>query len=843
MGKHIQAVIDRANADEEGLGDKQKNIAADHRVRKESGKYPYYFVFCNPVEKFSTQASMEKENWRGTLFATKDVKKGDTWVDRTYFDSGELNAINNPSRKKVEIEKAYARIKEEHGKIPRGKDELRLPYPHGKQKTIIYSHYRFKVMVCGRRFGKTTAALIAALLQAVDKPESVIFYIAPTYRQAKNIAWSMLGRMVGECYKRKSEQELSIELANGSKIFLKGADNPDSLRGTYVHLAILDEYADMRPNVWDEIIAPQLTDTRGRAWFLGTPRGYDHFYKLWKEAHGGDLGKDWGAFRLTTYDNPHIPRDEIDRAKIATDPRSFSQEYLAEFVQFEGLVFGDFERGKHVMDFDLKKIRGFDLCGLDWGADHPTAGVYVRLGEDGKFYVWGEHYERNLTVEEHVKRLKKIEGRGKVRKRYLDPSAKQVALDLKKNGLLTQKACNDRIYGIDKVRALLREGRLVIHPSCVNLIYEFEHHRYKSEKEKRSSQESDVDKAVKKLDDDACFTGAVRVLCEGGEKRIDEVRVGDYVITPYGKSKVLEVKKTGREETYRFGRGGVTGNHPFFTQEGLVRFDELRYGDSVCRINANKSLWMGSLLDVTRNQKRWSIGSISAVRQRLKQALKQNDCIGIFGSGRMGRFLRDMSYTTRTMTLLITSSIIWSYLLIKNIAIGIMKRTYLGLKKIWNMLESLQVNGMGQKRGWSFINGWVKNHGRIRSSMKRFARSVEISILHRSLVDLSIAKKGNQKIIVDRGRLEKEDVYNLATEHGMYYANGCLVSNCDALRYALATYLKGRNAEGGQAERMRNEYENRGVKREFDRVNLDNNRNWSQEGMDMVAEEFKDLYL
>ena len=109
---------------------------------------------------------------------------------------------------------------------------IRLPMPHDKQKAMINGSAKYKVMVCGRRFGKTTAALIACILQANKKSAQVIYYIAPTYKQAKNIAWGMLNRYVGDCFSRKNEQELVIEFYNGSKIYLKGADNADSLRSS-----------------------------------------------------------------------------------------------------------------------------------------------------------------------------------------------------------------------------------------------------------------------------------------------------------------------------------------------------------------------------------------------------------------------------------------------------------------------------------------------------------------------------------------------------------------------------------------------------------------------------------
>lgn len=473
----------------------------------------FTYVFCNSFDLDLIARQMQESKIAGRITEIDSIPRGEpVQITKEYN-------MNKPWK---EIKAAAKHIWEDYctqtTDKPRQKDEIRLPYPHLRQKTIIYSPQRFKVMVCGRRFGKTTAALIAAVLQAAKKPRTIVYYIAPTYRQAKSIAWSMLSEIIGEAYTRKHEQDLVYELHNGSKIYLKGADNPDSLRGTSIHFAILDEYADIKPNVYDEIIRPMLADTRGSAWFLGTPRGYDHFYELWKKANSGELGKDWTAFRLTTLDNPYIPREEIERAKNESDPRAFSQEYLAEFVQFEGLVFPDFNRGKHIKAFDIKKIKGVDIFGIDPGADHPFAVICMRIGAKKDIYVYAEYYEIGKNLEDHAKAIKKIESKNKkARIKYIDPSAKQIALDLRRLKVPTKEAINDRTYGISKLRDLFRSDKIHIHPNCVNLIYELEHHRYKERRKKvrgldaidefRASAEDkdqkDVARAVLKKDDDA----------------------------------------------------------------------------------------------------------------------------------------------------------------------------------------------------------------------------------------------------------------------------------------------------------------------------------------------------
>lgn len=175
---------------------------------------------------------------------------------------------------------------------------------------------------------------------ALLKPNSKVWYIAPTYKQAKTIAWSMLQSMIpSEILRdkklcRKNEVELLINfLFNGSEIALKGCDKEDSLRGSGLDFVVLDEYASMKKNVWTEIIRPALSDKKAPALFIGTPKGYNHFYELYMQGKAGS-DKNYRSFQFPTADNPYIDPKEIEAAKNAPDmdEYTFRQEYLAEFV-------------------------------------------------------------------------------------------------------------------------------------------------------------------------------------------------------------------------------------------------------------------------------------------------------------------------------------------------------------------------------------------------------------------------------------------------------------------------------------------------------------------------------
>ena len=141
------------------------------------------------------------------------------------------------------------------------------------QYEVFTSDRRFRILVAGRRFGKTYLALTELCRGAWGKGREA-WYVAPTYRQAKAIAWRQLKDLTrGYCAERPNESELSIDLIGGGRISLRGADKYDSLRGQGLDFMVLDEYASMRPEAWTEVLRPSLADRRGRALFIGTPKG------------------------------------------------------------------------------------------------------------------------------------------------------------------------------------------------------------------------------------------------------------------------------------------------------------------------------------------------------------------------------------------------------------------------------------------------------------------------------------------------------------------------------------------------------------------------------------------
>jgi phage terminase large subunit-like protein len=210
---------------------------------------------------------------------------------------------------------------------------------HDAQMQIFKSDKRFKVASCGRRFGKSYLAAWVLIIKALQSEDKDVFYVAPTFQQAKDILWSILKDVGQSVIKSTHENTATITLVNDRKIYLKGSDRPDTLRGVGLAYVVMDEYASMKPEVWEMILRPTLADVKGGALFIGTPAGKNHFHKLWIEAQLPENEKDWESYQFVSTDNPFLDPDEIEAAKKSMSTQAFRQEFEATFESFSGGVF------------------------------------------------------------------------------------------------------------------------------------------------------------------------------------------------------------------------------------------------------------------------------------------------------------------------------------------------------------------------------------------------------------------------------------------------------------------------------------------------------------------------
>jgi len=256
------------------------------------------------------------------------------------------------------------------------------------QGQVFTSDRRFRVLVAGRRFGKSYLSCVELLRGAINNPGETFFYCAPTYRMAKDIAWKVLKKLVPKPWiKSKNETDLKLELVNGSTIELKGTENAMALRGRSLSGVVLDEAAFMDAEVWFEVIRPALADKQGWALFISTPDGTaSWFYDLWCYCED-DPTKEWQRWCYTTIEGGNVPADEIEAARAQLDPRTFRQEFEASFENLSGLVavsFSDENISPNAKDISIQPI----LLGVDFNVD-PMSGICaVKDGET--LYVFDE---------------------------------------------------------------------------------------------------------------------------------------------------------------------------------------------------------------------------------------------------------------------------------------------------------------------------------------------------------------------------------------------------------------------------------------------------------------------
>ena len=214
--------------------------------------------------------------------------------------------------------------------------------PHEKQKDVIRSGARFKIIRAGRRSGKSTLEIEEMVFDAVTGKDRNIFYICPTQIQSRKIIWEALkSRLngIGEINESRLEVKIPTQDGGFSTIFVSGWENRENHRGMKAYKIVFDELDTMKDFFigWQEIFRPMLTDTGGMATFIGTPKKENpNLRRLEKIA---ETDKDYANFHFTTEDNPHIPREEIKKAKAELDYDTFKQEYLAEYVDNAGSLF------------------------------------------------------------------------------------------------------------------------------------------------------------------------------------------------------------------------------------------------------------------------------------------------------------------------------------------------------------------------------------------------------------------------------------------------------------------------------------------------------------------------
>ena len=357
------------------------------------------------------------------------------------------------------------------------------------QKKVISNEARFRVLITGRRFGKTFLA-INELAKFASKPNQRVWYVAPTYRQAKAICWNVLKEKMiyHKWVKNINHSDLTITLKNNSTITLRGSDNEQSLRGVGLNFLCIDEFADVSQEAWYEVLRPTLSDTKGHALFCGSPRGFGNWsYELFKQ---GETNKDWASFKYTTIEGGNVDEDEVEQAKQDLDIRTFQQEYEATFVNYSGMIYYNFSRESNIIEKYQKETAILHI-GLDFNVDPMSAVVCIIVNET--IMVVDEIQIYSSNTQEMCDEIKN-RYKNKQIVVYPDPSARQrktsaggfTDLSILKNAGFDVKCKNtaplirDRINAVNaKLKNVNGKNSLFIVKSCKNVIKSIERQIYK----------------------------------------------------------------------------------------------------------------------------------------------------------------------------------------------------------------------------------------------------------------------------------------------------------------------------------------------------------------------------
>lgn len=380
-----------------------------------------------------------------------------------------------------------------------GKNQVSL---RPMQGLIFQDRRRFRVVLAGRRGGKTVLGGVELLRGAAEHP-GVYYYVAPTYRMAKDIAWETYKRIFPAAWiRKKNESELKIELINGSLIYLKGSEDPDALRGPALNGCVLDECAFQQQYTWDSVISPALSDRNGWALFTTTPSpegtaGW--FYELVLQLTSADLAdpglekldpQEWTLYEYTSLQGGNIPPAEIERARRTLAPEVFEREYEAKILSNTGLVVSCFSMLN--IDSTVEDDETLPLyVGIDFNNDPLTAICANIVRENGKpkeLRVFGELSLQRATTWDLAEQLVEIYGQ---RRRIIacpDPTGKRKQTSgigvsdhqiLRKAGIevYAPESPYNTADGIRAVNAALRtadgEVHTKINPRCRELIKSF----------------------------------------------------------------------------------------------------------------------------------------------------------------------------------------------------------------------------------------------------------------------------------------------------------------------------------------------------------------------------------
>jgi hypothetical protein len=582
------------------------------------------------------------------------------------------------------------------------------------QREVVQDKTRFKVICAGRRVGKTRYSLTELLLKA-NEPKKIdadtaVMFIAPTNKMAMDLAWDQFIYMANPVIQKVNVNDQEIRLNNGMKIKIRGSDKPDSLRGGKLYHVILDEFQDTKSQTWEYAVQPTLTDLRGSATFIGTPKpDATEFRRIY------DLGQtenaNWKSWHFTTYDNEMISREEIQMAKDTKSTAAFEQEYMASWdttganiLRLEWFATAEAPRGQYSTYIAVDPAGYENVSGDDQKKKHLDyfAIAVVRVYDDGHWWVQKIDYGRWDVRESAVRVLMAIRNHKPIcvgiEKGSLMRALMPYLTDLmRKNGLFAhieaipsggQSKANRITYAL---QGLLEHGRITFNP-----------------KENWDELKREMLAFPSTRVHDDCFPAQTPIVTMNGIKPIVDVTTEDYVLTRNGYRKVLKAWCKGNKQVItRFGIT-ATPEHRIWTENrGWVSLDSVSENDILLECQPLKETSCANQLNSMEGcttgiptQNSPIIGDTTHPMIHGKQ--HPECCTRIYGNSITEKSRKDTTSTMKMGTSTITKSRISSVYQAQHIKWNIEKkeaqgRNHQSISHILPQLDHLQMSGTKQK--------------------------------------------------------------------------------------------------------------------------------------------------
>lgn len=415
-------------------------------------------------------------------------------------------------------------------------------HPHGGQRKFHSARNRFKVMDCGRRWGKSTSGPHEEMPMFMTKKPSMGWIVAPTYDLGEKefrVFWSVLIDKLqipidrGKTFNSLRTKDFRITTAWGSSVEVRSAEHPESLVGEGLDWVIMAEAAKLKLSHWEKYIRPTLADKRGSAVFVSTPEGFNWFYDLYQRGQDPEYDS-WWSYKSPSWENDIVfPGGRQDPEMLEVEntlaKEVFDQEFGAEFTSFAGRIYSEFDEGYHVIDNYEFNPNWPNYLTFDFGFRNPFVCLNIQVDPAENVYIWHEYYQKNMSTMDHARRLKSMI-QWRVDGGYHDPAGPGEASELIQifhdrqayynpyfDHFMMRPAPNDWKLGVERVKEWLKlrpalddEGwdmtvekpKLFVTRECEQTLREFNTYRVKEQTEK-ITETRDPDEKPRKKDDHA----------------------------------------------------------------------------------------------------------------------------------------------------------------------------------------------------------------------------------------------------------------------------------------------------------------------------------------------------